>query len=89
MLEIFELFAKHGLAGLVILALLIIINYDLRAIRKQNAEILQAQEIDKSEFKLAIIQAKNCILKMFYDEEVLTDRRKRRRPVDDEKRGSN
>jgi membrane-bound ClpP family serine protease len=87
MLEIAELFAKtDGIAGLVILALFILIGSYLRALSRQNELIIQEIKTNRSEFKIAIIQAKNCILKMFYDEEVLTDRRKRNRHVDEDRR---
>ena len=80
--DIVDIVAKTGgLAGLVILALFVLIGRDLRALSKQNNEILAKMADDKAEMLIGMEKTKNCILKLFYEEGILTNRRKRQQTL--------
>ena len=86
--------------GLVILALFLLISLILLMFERRlsalmskfdeqnrgHNEIMSEIQESKSDIVLQVERVKNCVLKFFFDEGILTDQRKRRQHVKDERR---
>ena len=87
--HILDVFSKAGgIAGLVILLLFIVVFQYLRDIQQQlNALSMQVEE-SKNDLAFQIEKTKSCVLKIMYEFNMLQDRRRRTRPIINERRNS-
>jgi len=85
--KIFTIFADvGGIAGLVILLLFMMLNRELRDLKRQNETIILNIEKSKDELNLQIEKTKACVLKIMYEFNMCQDRRRRDKPVKVERR---